>query len=490
MRNVLVSCALLAAILGAASLAACNTRSNPAVSCERGPCLDPGFPYCDSDGVIGGVPGACIAVRCDPGELGGCSESEALICAADGEGYERQDCPAGCDPRGGCVSHCTPNQPLSCENDQLTRCDASGTSTEVESCTMGCAEDGTRCLRLEPSNGLGGALAAAAAAPDTTLPAGTRINTELGIVEDSSGTRINVRTMAVNQASGAPIFVVMAGTLTVHDVHVTGTSPLAFVASGAITVKGRVSAKARTVAPGPGASTSAACKGGDQLQYDCVCSTDCSTGAGGAGGADVGGRGGAALPNGGAAVSGFSPLVGGCIGGSVRDASNTFVVAAGGGGGGAVQLVSATEIVLTEDGLIDVAGGGGGSMSGGGGAGGLVVLEAPSVSASGSRAGIAANGGAGAGCFLAGPDGQPTGLPAPGAVCPNYFAGRGGTGSTQPGNACVIQTDGCTATCEVRYGGGGGSVGRLRVATRHGRFETNGSPVVSARAVVSTLVAR
>jgi len=349
----------------------------------------------------------------------------------------------------------------------------------AEPCALGCSDGEPRCLTFEPVNGLGPALAASAQEPDVQLPPGTRIDTDTGVVQDVNGTAIPVKTMVVNQAGGPPIQAFLARSFTANDLSVTGTNPLALVARGSIVLNGRVNARATGVVQGPGASPSSSCAGADSRQYACSCTEPCSVGAGGGGNTHPGGRGGAATSeNGGTAVTAVSPLVGGCAGGSQLTVDGGSVASQAGGGGGAIQIVSQTNVVVADQGLIDV-GGGGGRSTAGGGSGGLVIIEAPEVSFLGPASGVVANGGAGGGCFQTGPDGTVNTSPAPGAVCTNYFAGSGGTGTLAPGNGCIIGVDSCEAVCPVSYGGGGGSVGRMWIRTRDGNIVSTGNPILS-----------
>lgn len=465
------------------------TKQNPAAFCADGQCSDPKF-FCDVNGVIGGEPGRCIAVDCTVGAFAACDGDTELRCGADGHTFEQQACSAGCDPQAGCRPFCAPDT-TSCANDQLTSCNAQGTATTVETCALGCATDRTRCLTFEPTNGLGAALADAASQTDVTLPAGTRIDTDSGVVQDSSGTPITVKTVLVPQAGAPEIRVLEAHSFAVNSVTVTGTRPLAFVAHGQIALSGRLTAHAAASTGGPGAQSTASCNGKDEKQFSCVCSPVlCSIGTGGAGNAQGGGAGGGrgtSTSNAGGTLGGFSPLAGGCSGGTQRDPSGLNIVARGGAGGGAVQLVSFEEVVIDAQGLIDVGGGGGVSTTGGG-SGGLVIIEAPRVTISGSSAGITANGGAGGGCGMTGPDAMASTTAAPGATCANYFAGSGGTSAKAPTNGCVVGVDSCSsAQCPVVYGGGGGAVGRARIVTVAGAFQTSGSPILSVNVTTATL---
>jgi hypothetical protein len=464
------------------------TKSNPAAFCPDGRCLDPKN-FCDVHGAIAGEPGRCIAVDCMPGDLAACDGDTELRCSDDGQTFDAQSCGAGCEPNSGCRPFCTPNA-SSCTNSQLTSCNAQGTASTTETCALGCANDGMRCLTFEPSNGLGAALADSVAQPDIALPAGTRIDTDSGVVQDGNGSAVAVKSVLVPQAGAPEIRVLEAHSFSVDGAVITGSRAIAFVARGPITLSGRLTARASTANGGPGAQSSATCNGKDANQFSCSCAPVlCAVGTGGAGNAQAGGGGGGrSLPNanGGGALSAFSPLAGGCSGGSQRDPSGINVVARGGAGGGAVQLVSLDKVTLDAQGVVDVGGGGGASTTGGG-SGGIVVIEAPQVSISGSGAGVAANGGAGGGCGMTGPDALANTSPAPGAVCANYFAGSGGTGAKPPGFGCVLNVDSCTAVCPVVYGGGGGSVGRMRVVTMPGGFQTSGSPVLSVNISTATL---
>jgi len=182
----------------------------------------------------------------------------------------------------------------------------------------------------------------------------------------------------------------------------------------------------------------------------------------------------------------FSPLLGGCSGGNQLDTSGANIAAHGGVGGGAIQLVSQTAVTLAGAGLIDV-GAGGGQVTAGGGSGGVVVIETPKLTITGANAGIVANGGAGGGCGMAGPDGSATTGAAPGATCATNFSGAGGTGATTPGTGCRVGVDTCNGTCPPAYGGGGGSVGRLRIVTADGNYSTSGSPMMSVGIVTEVI---
>jgi hypothetical protein len=213
----------------------------------------------------------------------------------------------------------------------------------------------------------------------------------------------------------------------------------------------------------------------------------------------------------------FSPLVGGCSGGSGSDTvkNNTgsdvlgFISEQGGAGGGAVQLVAGGSIELV--GIVNVGGGGGtGSASAlgydgttvfseiqgtGGGAGGTLVIETPALTIA-PGGGFAANGGGGGGCGMAGADGEADATPPAGGtsgsdVCVGvgYFfpGGTGGTATLLPALGDFDQRL-LEDQNQDLFGGGGGSVGRVRIATRTGTFTSSASvqsAVITAEALVT-----
>jgi hypothetical protein len=342
-------------------------------------------------------------------------------------------------------------------------------------------------LSFVPSNGLGPSLAESRHQSDIVLLAGTRIDTDLGIIQDANGTTVPVKTALVTQVGGPEIRVFEAKSFAIADTTVQGSKPIALVAAGAITLTGRFLIRGHGVTGAAGALYSGACVGNTAKQNPGDCSTPNSFGTGGGGNFQKGGVGGVnVFTNAGAAITSSSPLVGGCAGGSQLD-MNEAIVARGGGGGGGLQLVSSTSISLRDQGLVDLGGAGGQSTTGGG-SGGTLILEAPAVSITGPATGVVANGGAGGGCGKTGPDGSSDKSSALGPACQYYFGGNGGTGATAPGNGCVTPVDGCSAAeCPVVYGGGGGSVGRMRIATTNGTYATSGNPIFSVHIDTATL---
>lgn len=419
----------------------CGTRKNPEFCTSSADCADPTKPFCDVNGDFGDLRDDCIATPID----------------------------GGLD-----ASRCTPGAALACSADTLTTCATTGVTTTEVPCPLGCATTGAiRCLSFEPSNGLGAALAGATGQPDVVFPQNATLDTDLGIVTAPDGTKVAVKSIVVQQLDGLPsIRAFQAGSFVMDNVLIVGTNSLAFVAPGAITVRGKLDASATAAKGGPGSQEfTAVCIGVD------AAARTCGFGAGGGGNATMGGGGtGATGPTlGGSMIPGFEPLVGGCRGGNIVGGSST-VVSNGGGGGGGVELVSLTSVSIS--GLIDLGGGGGASGAGGGSAGTLII-EAPRISLV-APGGFVANGGAGGGCGGAGSDGPSTSVVATNAGC--AAAGKGGTSSTPPTtSAQCSQTTGCScALNDPPEPGGGGAAGRARIVTLDGQFQTSGAPIVDA----------
>src|SRR5262245_11535118 len=124
-----------------------------------------------------------------------CADPAKPFCDIKGE-YAESDhtknrcsvTPAGC-PIERCG--CTVGAPIACANEELQICAPDAHSLAGSPCALGCAPGGeARCATFEPSNGLGEALALAEAEPDVVLPPGARIDTEIGLVQDSAGAPI------------------------------------------------------------------------------------------------------------------------------------------------------------------------------------------------------------------------------------------------------------------------------------------------------------
>ncbi|HEX4449866.1 MAG TPA: hypothetical protein VH143_03295 [Kofleriaceae bacterium] len=343
-------------------------------------------------------------------------------------------------------------------------------SVAMQTCALGCGSDGTSCATFVPSNNLEAALASAASSSLVDIPDGATIDTDAGTI---SGTAVTSTVITVQNQS---IRVFAAPSWMLPNLRAIGTQPIAFVAAGAIEVEGVVDLSSRTTTgDGAGADTDVACHGGEVEGFG---------GGGGGGGGTPGGSGGGANVGylggvGGSVATGFSPLLGGCSGGVSGDAE--------GDGGGGIQLVSATSVTLA--GYIDVSGAGAGSSAdagAGGGAGGMVIIESPVVVI--SSGGIVANGGGGAGgCGTFGADGGNGETPALGGTCsdPTRSGGNGGAGTASPqpgGNGIAGGSTG------VAYGGGGGAIGRARIATGSGSYQQAAGIVMSIFVTTDTLV--
>lgn len=465
------------------------TQPNPTATCNDGRCVDPAFPYCDLNGIVGGTPDECIAVSCDPGSIFGCDGTSVLTCNSTGTMYDEASCDFGCDSSTGCKLACSPNTPISCADSTYVACNADGTGTVSGGCALGCSIQSV-CLTFDPSNGLGAATDDSAARPPVILGTGTHIDTDSGNVIDSGGTVVTAFSTTLNQVGGPTIRIFAASSFEIHDVTITGTNAVAFVSVGEVQIVGVVRARATGSIAGPGtARPPTGCVAIDNSEYQAGCGP-AAVGAGGGGNATVGGIGGGTTGTAGnpgapgTVLTSFSPLSGGCSGGSQKDLSNNLF-ASGGAGGGAIQIVSRTKISLLGSGLIDV-GGGGGQLTTGGGSGGNIVLEAPAV-VLGPSAGITANGGAGGGCDLTGSDGLETLMAALAPSCSYFFGGNGGTASSTPGNACIALGAPCASgSCAPKFGGGGGAAGRVRIATGIDGYMNQGG-LISAAIVSTTL---
>jgi hypothetical protein len=412
-------------------------------------CTNPAYPFCD---VSGQYPAA---------------EGETNVCTI---------VPANC-PAERCG--CTPNA-TTCSDGTLSVCNADGKSTTDTGCDLGCSPDATRCGTFAPSNGLADALEMAALESDVEL-GGVLIDNAGTISTIPAGSLISVRSIVVQQPGVPAVRVYLAHSFKIHGATLipsglANRSPIAFVATGPITVDGLVDAgfpygAIRLFGPG-GQPDTAPCAG----QGDAV-----SGGAGGGNGTAGGDgaptysippthgtNGGPAQPN------GYVPLVGGCQGGDDGNGNP------GGSGGAALQFVSMSSITVAEGGIINI-GGEGGVSSAGGGAGGNALFEAPTITINGS---VTANGGSGGACGTSGNNGPTNATAAAsvggcGVVTLFAFSGTGGTKDTPPGAASSSNSSG---------GGGGGSVGRLGLNTSDGTFTQGAQTVLSAEVTTSTLV--
>ena len=446
--------------------AGCGTRPNPEFCNSSTDCADPAKPFCDVNGDFGDLRNDCIAQP----------PVDAAV-ALDA-------------PPGGC----TAGAALACTGDTLTTCNVDGHTTTASTCPLGCGADHPGCLTFVPSHGLAGALLSAGGKLDVTIPRGSTLNTDNGIVLDSSSNPIAVDSIVVAQTGGPSIRALLGRSFVIDDMRVTGSAALAIVAPGPVHIVGRISAGGQASdhpIPGPGALSSGSCLGGTGQTQDSPPNL-LVPGGGGGGHVTAGGAGSPTTSSvggaGGAIRSDVGALAGGCAGGSVALPPNGSMP--GGVGGGAVQVVSLASVILDTAGGIDV-GGGGGYTDTGGGAGGSVWIESPSLTIDGPLSGVAANGAAGATNCSFGANGAFGLTPAPGASCttaPDQFSsGDGGTASANPqsGQNCRALPGGCGAN--PRGGGGGGSVGTLHIATRNSGYQLVANPVVSAVITATSL---
>ncbi len=396
---------------------------------------------------------------------------------------------------------CVPDSVV-CEADHYVQCSSAGV-VEVEiDCPLGCDGASSRCLDVDPSNGLAEYLDMArddVAAPAVTLGTGSTIDTDSGIVFDGTSS------VSVPSADLGAHRVFMVESLAVSgNTTVTGSRGLMVVADGSIEITALLDVSANLKVNGPGGGAGS-CDGVDAN------SASLPGGAGGAGNGDAGASGGTSNNGGSAAGPGgalladvdLEPLRGGCEGGQ-SGVTGDSCLSGFGGGGGAIQLVSRVEVNLLAAGVIDASGGGGVSASaavpgcvstsarggGGGGSGGSVLIEAPQVRLEGGAVVISTKGGGGSaggiGALLNGEDGGIDEAWADGGVAQfanNGYGGRGGTSAQLP-------TDGQAGNTSGLGGGGGGAVGRTRVNTSAGTVNPVGGAAVRSKITTGSLRTR
>jgi hypothetical protein len=462
------------------------TKSNPAAHCQNGTCTDPSFPFCDVSGVVGGEPGACIAATCTAGQFTECRDNAEVRCNATGDNYEVVQCERGCDAAADGCRLCNPSE-TACTNGKVATCDSSGAVVSQYSCPLGCFEAEPRCRDIVPSNGLAKFLDQVQMPVPLDLSGGGTINTTTGEIGTSAGTFTVPSFFMQAPAGGSPIRVFVASTVRLGNLDVSpapdapfGQGPaLAIIATGDVSVEGKVSLSGTSDYASAGGVAFPGCVGGPPGSPS---SGPATAGWGGGGHATAGGAGGEILGrvNGGLAgqasgTESLVPLRGGC--------------ASSGSGGGAIQISSATQIRVI--GVINVNGGLGVSdpdSIGGGAAGGGILLEAPSVQLE-ANARLLANGGAGAAGNQLGSTSD-TEAPASGGKCiaTSTYCGAGGDGgskSTLPGDG---GTPPATNGQVTGAGGGGGSVGRIRINTADGTY-VKSSGTIEAGALTTGKIA-
>ncbi|MFT3695424.1 MAG: hypothetical protein QM831_19980 [Kofleriaceae bacterium] len=360
-------------------------------------------------------------------------------------------------------------------------CSANGASYELQACDLGCGEDPIpHCKVLQPKY--------------LEDVCGSAVQTDLDITSTGSldpNLDSTCTGGVVMQGGGANLCVIRNRSFTVDDgvtLTLTGSQytdgrGVAIVTDNDLIVHGFIDASGHNGINGPGGGTFES--GGIGSSSNTLAS------GGGAGGSTAGGPGatsmnaGATGTNGGANNGGaivMNPaLLASFVGGAsthninVNDGSQTYPFF--GGGGGALVLVSCHGAV-TVDGTINVGGGGGNGglvflpaiPASGGGAGGNIVIQAPTITITGS---VFANGGGGGQGFpngtgegAIGGDGSLSDAPVEnGGHNELQVGGDGGRGGylDQPG------TDGLKPSgMNGGPGGGGGGAGFLQTYTPTG----------------------
>jgi hypothetical protein len=284
----------------------------------------------------------------------------------------------------------------------------------------------------------------------------------------------------------------------------TGSRPLVFAASGALTVDGTIDVSSRraTRAPDPVAAETVGAAGNYAMctAFRRQVDRNVNGGGGGAGGTfgGVGGNGGDGnydIIND-RAQGGLAPLEpdlfptsllrGGCRG---QDGGGNGPAATNGGrggaGGGVVFLASKMGIVINGVVAANGAGGtGGGAQAGGagGGTGGLIVLQAATIRRNGKLTANGGGGGEGGAIDLGevigadGTDGGVNASPAPGgdSALPESSGGRGGARNGPGGDSGTPSDD--------AGGGGGGGVGFIHIygtTSKNATAQESPDPVVA-----------
>jgi len=298
----------------------------------------------------------------------------------------------------------------------------------------------------------------------------------------------------VNQAGGPDAVVLAMRRLDVSgSLALVGSRPVILAVYGDVTVAGTISARSGTgVAAGAGSNPAGLCNAGDGL----AAGGSAGTGSGGGGGGyGLPGGGGGALTGTGGVPGGTAggatgnaeivPLRGGCSGGEGGRPNDIGATGGHGGvGGGAVQISAAGLLQFTGSGTVTASGAGGqggledrtgdgsggGNGGGGGGSGGAVLLEGQDVLIPSTTRLTASGGGGGeSGSWsIIGTIGDPGG-DGPTTTGNGGTAGGGATicsdgaagGSAAGGAGTGVSTPYISGDCGA--GGGGGSVGRIRV---------------------------
>jgi hypothetical protein len=367
---------------------------------------------------------------------------------------------------------------------------------QTTACPAGCTLDsGPRCVEVVPSNGVVGDFPATPVA--ITITGIATFDTDTGFVNGvisrpiGTGVKNNIGFDKLTfMGANLGVFSVSALAVTsTGTIRFIGARAAVFIVQGDATISGTIDGTGgchgtSKACAGPGGGTggtfataATGCGPGGAGKMDAATGAD--TGGGGGGGGIAGAAGGIEtasatnFPGGtaGAAciTSMLQPLVGGSGGGG-GGPGGSATPTSGGGGGGALQLTAFDRINV--DGVITMGGAGGdtgptdatnGGAGGGGGAGGAILLEAPSVTVTGT---LAANGGGGGGASdhlvagAAGTTATANAIAAPGGAAANAGTGDGGAGGAL--NKLAVKGG---ASTDVNSGAGGGGVGRIFVRT-------------------------
>ncbi|MFY0571887.1 putative metal-binding motif-containing protein [Archangium lansingense] len=494
----------------------CNTTTgaceyppkNTTETCDDGqPCTE--GDKCNGSGTCAGTPKVCNSSPGPCFEGTGTCDTASGVCnyapkPSSASCSDGQDCtsPDTCNGSGGCVStfNCPP--PSICK-EALPACTMDGKcqfqaaagqagKACVESGKAGtCLADGT-CQPFQFSYSVTGNFDPVAIASNASTPFND-LNISCDTTFDSSGTPSWTNsgcglTPPAHVVTGDGFVVVPVRDLTVNaPLRVVGARPVILAVYGNATLNNNILAHSSHTEAVMGAGSGVVCSGRAGGSGN-VGNAD-GSGGGGAGLATEGGLGGAnddGSATGGTKGSllpgGFTPLVGGCQGGSGGNPAGT-VAGVGGNGGGALQISVAGTLTLRGVVTVSGAGGKGGGRppapatppsnsaagGGGGGSGGLLVLEADDLVVDPS-ARITANGGAGGeGAGSRGSNYYPgssgangstdsavQALGGHGAADDGGAGGVGGAGSSSPGNG--VSGSGSQGG---GGGGGGGAAGRI-----------------------------
>jgi len=315
-----------------------------------------------------------------------------------------------------------------------------------------------------------------------------------GTIKNPQFQTVQATSFAVPQLSGGPpLRVFVVGNLKLGNVNIIGAangtgSGVVFLASGDVTISGTV-----TLSTLVGSTHVAACRGTSGYTSHAQANGACyEVPPGGGGAAGPGAAGGRILDGSGTSTglaggpaSGsddLQPLVGGCSGGGFNNSDQGQSYVEGSYGGGAIQISSRKSITINGKLLAD--GDRGGEDQGqdcedslfGAGGGGGILLEAPTITL-GPNSQVSAAGGDGFGCN---PAQSTCGLP-----------GKGGTGAAAATNGGDVNfTTALGSSAVYQAGGGGGSVGRIRINTPTGSYTQDATAVKNASLTTGSLKTR